>query len=197
MRIRGVAVAFCVAALAACSGSNGTSEQPQAIPAETTVATTTTVAPTTTAPKGLGVTQRHSVTEPGFVGGTSTADITVFRYRDGSILEPDVEADLRREGKRTVAIEVRVCIREVPPETESYVSWQPWSLGDDSGGSYETLSEWSGDITAQPVYPDQKTTPAGTCRRGWVPFEIPANYKPDFVEYNPQEGTPLKWPISG
>jgi hypothetical protein len=194
MRIR-LAVVACVLALAACSGNDKPEQPPQAIPAETSV-TTTTVAPTTTTkPEGLGVTQNYRYEEPGEEGGTFAAKVTVFRYRDASALEPDVEADLTRKGKRTVAIEVRVCITEAPPGSDPYVAWQVWSLGDDQGQSYEVLQGWSGEITAQPVYPDQKSTPAGTCRRGWVPFEIPRNWKPDFVEYNTGAGNILKWPI--
>jgi hypothetical protein len=75
------------------------------------------------------------------------------------------------------------------------VSWEPWSLGDDQGASYEELSSWSGEITALPVYPESKITPVGTCRRGWVPFEVPRNWKPDYVEYNSGFGDVLKWPI--
>jgi hypothetical protein len=101
--------------LASCGGNNDAKEQPQAIPAETTVATTTTVAPTTTKPEGLGVTQTNEYEEPGEEGGTYGANITVFRYRDASALETDVEADLTRKGKRTVAIEVRVCVTKAPP----------------------------------------------------------------------------------
>jgi uncharacterized lipoprotein len=54
-----LAVAVCApVALVGCS-SNGEPKQPQAIPAETTVATTTTTAPTTTAPNGLSVAQTY------------------------------------------------------------------------------------------------------------------------------------------
>jgi hypothetical protein len=191
MRIRFLVV-VCALALAGCSGNDKPEQPPQAIPAETSV-TTTTVAPTTTKPNALGVTQNYRAEDPGEEGETYAAKITVFRYRDASALESDVESELVRKGKRTVAIEVRVCITEAPPD--SYVAWQVWSLGDDQGASYEVLQGWSGDITAQPVYPDQKSTPVGTCRRGWVPFEIPRNWKPDFVEYNTGAGNILKWPI--
>ena len=47
MRIR-LAVVACVLALVGCGGGNDANEQPQAIPAETTVATTTTTVATTT-----------------------------------------------------------------------------------------------------------------------------------------------------
>jgi len=194
MRIRLAALVCLSALVAACNGGDEPKEQPQAIPAETSV-TTTTVAPTTTKPNALGVTQKYRAEEPGFEGGAYAAKVTVFRYRDASALEPDVELELRRKGKRTVAIEIRVCPTEVPPDADSYVSWLSWSLGDNQGASYEALQSYSGEITAQPVYPQDKITPVGTCRRGWVPFEVPRNWKPDFVEYNTGTGNVLKWPI--
>jgi hypothetical protein len=163
------------------------------VPVETTAATTTTIAPTTTTPKGLGVTQTHR--ENGD-DGIWVVKVTVFRYRDARALEPDVEADLNKEGKRTVAIEVRVCMTQVPAGvSDPYVSWEPWTLDDNQGGSYPPLSEWSGEITTTPVYPQDKVTPEGTCRRGWVPFQLPRTWRPDSVEYNVETGNILRWPI--
>ena len=198
MRIR-LAVLVCVLALAACSGgndANDANEQPQAIPAETSV-TTTTVAPSTTKPPALGVTQTNEYEEPGYEGETSAAKITVFRYRDASVYVPNQEQELAKEGNRSVGLEVRVCITKAPrgQEGKSYVSWAPWSLGDDQGGSYEAFGSYSDDATVQPLYPLEKITPVGTCRRGWVVFEIPRKAQPDFVEYNSGFGDVLKWPI--
>jgi hypothetical protein len=198
MRGRLLVVAVCVSALglAACDSGNDANEQPQAIPAETTVATTTTVAPTTTKPKGLGVTQTYREEEPGYEGGTYELKITVFRYRDAAALEPDVESELNAKGERTVSIEVRVCLTKVPTGQQVILTWEPWSLGDDQGQSYEELQSWSGEVTTQPTYPEQKATPEGTCRRGWVPLQVAQNWRPDFVEYNPGSGDILGWPIS-
>jgi hypothetical protein len=50
-------------------------------------------------------------------------------------------------------------------------------------------------VTVQPLYPDGKATPAGVCRRGWVPFEIARNARPSQIEYNTGEGSILTWPI--
>jgi hypothetical protein len=187
-----VLVLLALLALAACNGNDGANEQPQAIPAETSV-TTTTVAPTTTTPNGLGVTQNYRYEDPDN-GDVFTGKVTVFRYRDASALERDVESEQRRKGFRTVAVEVRICVTEAPAPGVP-LSWQPWSLGDEQGQSHEALTSWSGETTSQPTYPEDKVTPAGTCRRGWIPFEVPRTWKPDFVEYNTGQGNILKWPI--
>jgi hypothetical protein len=192
MRIR-LAVIAGLLLLAGCNGGNGDAkEQPQAIPAETSV-TTTTIAPTTTKPTALGVTQNYRYEDPD-TGDLFTGKVTVFRYRDASTLEPEVESERRRKGFRTVAVEVRICVTEAPAPGVP-LSWQPWSLGDDQGQSQEALTSWNGDITTQPTYPEDKITPTGTCRRGWIPFEVPRTWKPDFVEYNTGQGNILKWPI--
>jgi hypothetical protein len=85
----------------------------------------------------------------------------------------------------------------VPAGQNVEIGWAPWSLGDASGGSYEAWSSYSDDLTAKPVYPDGKVTPKGTCRRGWVPFEVAKGAKPTFVEYNTGEGNVLTWPLKG
>ncbi len=197
MRVRGPFLVASFVVLTACSGTGGNRNETEAsaVPVETTAATTTTIAPTTTKPKGLGVTQVYRTEEIGYEGGTYEGKVTVFRYRDARALEPDVEAELNAQGERTVAIEARVCVTKVPPGKEVYISWQPWSLGNDQGESYEVLSSWSGEITTKPIYPEDKVTPVGTCRRGWIPFQIPRKWQPDFVEYNTGEGKILKWPI--
>ena len=94
-----------------------------------------------------------------------------------------------------MAIEVRVCITKAPDNAGS-VSWAPWSLGDAEGRSYEAWSSYQDSVRARPLYPsDDKVTPVGTCRRSWVPFEIPRTAKPTFVEYNTGVGNVLKWPF--
>ena len=182
MRIRLALVAGLLAVVAACSGGDDEpTGRPQAIQSETSV-TTTTVAPTTTTPNGLGVTQNYRYEDPDN-SDVFTGKVTVFRYRDASALERDVESEQRRKGFRTVVVEVRICVTEAPAPGVP-LSWQPWSLGDDQGQSHEALTSWSGEITTQPTYPEDKVTPAGTCRRGWIPFEVPRTWKPDFIEYN-------------
>jgi hypothetical protein len=100
MRIR-LLVVVGVLTLTACS-SNDAKDQPQAIPAETTIATTTTIAPTTTTPNGLGVTQNYREVDPDS-GGIYAGRVTVFRYRDASVLPANLESELTKDKKRSVA----------------------------------------------------------------------------------------------
>jgi hypothetical protein len=179
--------------LAACSNSGdsqtATATTTPTVPVETTAATTTTA--TTKPPTGLGVTQRYESSDGMFAGR-----ITVFRYRASSVVPDYLEAELRKESKRSVAVELRVCVtKAVDDDNAADLGWSVWSLGDDSGGSYEAWISWHDSVTVQPLYPDGKATPAGICRRGWVPFELPRNARPSQVEYNTGEGGILTWPI--
>jgi hypothetical protein len=179
--------------LSACSGNDDgerASSTTATIPVETTAATTTTTA-TTKPPTGLGVTQQYKSADGNYAG-----KITVFRYRDASVLPGYLEAELRAEDKRSVAAELRVCVtKAVDDDNAADLGWSVWSLGDDGGASYEAWSSYSDDVTVQPLYPDGKATPAGVCRRGWVPFEIARSARPAFIEYNTGEGAILTWPF--
>jgi hypothetical protein len=188
---RAIAAAL-LALVAGCSGGGErqTTSPTAAVPVETTATTATTTATKPQTPT-LGVTQQFQSTD-----GVYRAKITVFRYRDASVLPADLEAELRAEHKRSVAVELRVCVtKAVDPDNAADLGWTPWSLGDDSGATYEAWSSWSDSVTVLPAYPDGKATPAGVCRRGWVPFEIPRNARPSQVEYNTGEGSILTWPI--
>jgi hypothetical protein len=178
--------------LAACQRDDGGQQATATtatVPVETTSATTTTKPPDA---KRLGVTQKHTSADG------SAGNVTVFRYRDDGVLPGYLEAEVRKEGKRTVAIEARICITAKSPDVEGEItlSWGPWSVGDDSGGSYEAWTSYHDSLLVQPPYPDgDKATPVGTCRRGWIPFEIARDMRPTFIEYNPGDGNILKWPI--
>lgn len=191
MRLRSGLLPVLTLLLAACGGSgNGGTAAPEAVPVETTAITATTAQTATTKATGLGSTQQYESFD-----GAYSGRITVYRYREGGLLPTDLENEVAKEGQRTVALEVRVCVDKEDPSDPSYVHWAPWSLGDDSGGSYEAWSSYSDNLRAQPLFPDGKVTPPGTCRRGWVPFEVARNAKPTFVEYNTGNGDVLTWPL--
>jgi hypothetical protein len=190
-----VALVLLLLFLAACQG-NGAKDQPQAIPAETTASTATTVAPTTTKPNGLGVTQNYREVDPD-TGNVYTGRVTVFRYRDASILTASAEAQLaKKKKKRSVGVEARVCVTKSPPPPAdpTTLSWLPWGMGDNAGESHPSDINLVDDMTLEPQYPNFLTTPAGRCRRGWIGFVLPRNWHPDFVEYT-AGGQYLSWPI--
>ena len=189
-----VALVLLLLFLAACQGEDA-KEQPEAIPAETTVATTTTIAPTTTKPTGLGVTQSYREVDPD-TGNVYAGKVTVFRYRDASVMPADLESELTKKKKRSVAIEARVCVTKSPPPPAdpTTISWLPWGLGDNAEESHSSEINLVDDMTLQPQYPNFITTPAGRCRRGWIGFEVPRVWRPDFVEYT-AGGQSLSWPI--
>jgi hypothetical protein len=179
--------------LVACQGDDGGQQAATTTTAnvavETTAATTTTRAPDA---KVQDATQKHVASDG------SSANITVFRYRDREVVPGYVDAETKKQNKRTVAIEVRTCITKNASQAEGDItlSWGPWSVGDDSGGGYEAFSAYSDQLLVQPLYPQSdKPTPVGTCRRGWIAFDIGSNARPTFIEYNAGDGNILKWRI--
>jgi hypothetical protein len=58
-----------------------------------------------------------------------------------------------KEELRSVGIEVRVCVTEAPPDEIVTVSWNPCTLGDDEGRSFEAWISWHDDVQPQPLYP--------------------------------------------
>jgi hypothetical protein len=84
-----------------------------------------------------------------------------------------------------------VCVTEAPPDEIVTVSWNPCTLGDDEGRSFEAWISWHDDVqTATTLSVRGSTYPVGTCQRGWIAFEVARNWRPDFVEYNPETGYP-------
>lgn len=63
------------------------------------------------------------------------------------------------------------------------VNWATWSLNAKDGTTIEPADSYSTDVLIAPLYPDGKVTPVGTCRKGWIPFEVPAKWRPEFIEY--------------
>jgi hypothetical protein len=181
--------------LAACQGDDNGGQQASETTGNVAVETTVAAATTTTrAPdaKVRDATQKHTGSDG------SSANITVFRYRDREVVPSDLESEIKKQNKQTVAIEVRTCVTNnaSPAEGEITLSWAPWSVGDDSGGGYEASSVYSDSLLVQPLYPNNdKPTPVGICRRGWIAFDIGRNMRPSFIEYNAGDGNILKWRI--
>jgi hypothetical protein len=144
---------------------------------------------TTTEPKPedvtIGATQDYS--EEGY-----RIRFTVFRYRELGV-------NSYRPNRRSVAVEVRATVLAAPPPDEfgfggaPTLSWMPWTLQDAAGHTYEAEAAGDEDLT---LYPEDKATPVGTSRRGWIPFQLPRKIKPTTIEYTPENSnSSLKWPI--
>jgi hypothetical protein len=156
--------------------------------------TATTAAPTTT-------TQPQTTSEIGktkpFNGDDGTyktnARIGVLEYSDNAVL-PSYrnEPDLTRPGCKFVAIQVRFCLVSTNYPDDVSVNWATWSLNGKDGTTIEPSGSYSPDVLIAPLYPDGKVTPVGTCRKGWIPFEVPAKWWPEFIEYAPEDGR-LTW----
>jgi hypothetical protein len=193
MTRRLLALVLGLAFLAACQGDDGGQ---QASDTTGNVAPETTVAPTTTTRAPDAKVREGTQKYDDGTGGS--ANVTVFRYRDAGVLPAYAASEWKREGKRTVAIEVRTCVtgKPVDIEDEVTISWAPWSISDAGGGNYEAYSAHTDLLVVQPLYPqNDRPTPVGTCRRGWIAFDIGSTTRPTVIEYAPGIGNVLKWRI--
>jgi hypothetical protein len=116
----------------------------------------------------------------------SRLHFTVYRYRDLGLLG-------YQPARRSVAIEIKATV--VATKEPVTLGWSPWSLTDDAGHSWEASYSEDERMADEPAYPDGKETPAGTSRRGWLSFTLPAKAKPTVIEYSPGYGQTLKWKI--
>ena len=99
---------------------------------------------------------------------------TVFRYRE-------LGETPYRPTHRSVAVEVRGTVLAAPPPDEfgfggaPRLSWMAWTLQDAAGRTWEAEAGGEEDFE---LYPEDKATPVGTSRRGWIPFQLPSKAKP-------------------
>jgi hypothetical protein len=182
--------------VAACSGNgakSGSTAPTTLTTTATTLATTTTEPTSTTARPKL--TTELGKTKP-FVGddgvNKTRLRIGVLAYSDNATLPSYRDPNDPRPGYKYVAIEVRTCAVYKNYPDDITVNWETWSLDGKDGTTIEPSGSYSPDTLIAPLYPDGKVTPIGTCRKGWIPFEVPTKWKPDFVEYNPGDGQ-LTW----
>ncbi len=179
--------------LAACSGAS----PPKTTAAPTTTTPATTVAPTTRPPattaaaNGLGTTQIHNFQDE---TGKSRAKITLLAYTPNALIPAyrNDPSEAPRAGFRYVAIQVRVCLVSKSFPEDITVSWEPWSLATPDGDTYEPAGSYSPDTLVSPLYPETALA-VGQCRKGWIPFAVPNNWKPASVEYSPALGGTLTW----
>jgi hypothetical protein len=188
-----ITITLAAALLAACSssGDNRAETAPTSTTVTTTAPTTTEAPTTTTEPTGseLGETK----TLNGDDGTYQTkVRITVLDYSDNATLPADRKEFAPRPGYKYVAIQVRWCLVSTNYPDDIAVSWEPWSLNGNDGTTIEPAGDYYPDTLIQPLYPQDKVTPVGTCRKGWIPFAVPNKWKPDYVEYAPEDGR-LTW----
>jgi hypothetical protein len=178
--------------LAACSSPS---------PKQAAAPTTATAPPTTAAPTTTATTQPQTGSERGTTKALTSDDGTyktrvrvgVLDYSDNATLSPaDRKEFIPRPGYKYVAIEVRWCLVSTDYPDDIAVSWEPWSLNGNDGTTIEPAGDYWPETLIQPLYPQDKVTPVGSCRKGWIPFPVPNKWKPDYVEYAP-EGGRLTW----
>jgi hypothetical protein len=183
-----------LSALAACSSPSPKEEAAPttATAPPTTAAPVTTAAPTTTKPataSELGKTKTFNGDDGTY---KTRVRIGVLDYSDNATLPADRKEFAPRPGYKFVAIQVSFCLVSTNYPDDVTVNWATWSLNANDGTTIEPAGDYYPDTLIQPLYPDGKVTPIGTCRKGWIPFPVPNKWRPDFIEYAPEDGR-LTW----
>jgi len=80
-----------------------------------------------------------------------------------------------------VGVQVRVCVTQNTYPQAADSSWSPWSLNSSDGTTYEPATEYN-HVLIQPLYPEGKPLSAGTCRKGWIPFQVQKTWRPETVQ---------------
>lgn len=93
-------------------------------------------------------------------------------------------------GQRWWSVLVQGCAKS----DEIMVSWSPWSIQGDDGGTYPASdSTWS-DFP-RPQYPVMSPLPNGKCAKGWIMVALNAGVNPQTVEYANSNGEALTWAV--
>jgi hypothetical protein len=191
---RGLAVVLVLVVAGCASGGGQRAASPTTTSTTTTstsTSTTTTARPTTTKPTNqVGKVKPYNVDD-----GVDKSRVTigVLAYSDNALLRTYRDPDYPAPGHKYVAVQIRLCaVAKNYPEPIT-VNWEPWSLNSNDGEAYPPADSYSPETLVGPLYPDGKETPIGTCRKGWLPFEVPNKWKPHYVEYNPGYNKILTW----
>lgn len=185
MRVHLLAAALTAAALTACSSE----PQPASAPLESP-RPSSSPSPIASAPAqqrvGKGSTQQS-------IDPQIETEVTVLRVRQP--LRPIVDGVEAKKGHEHAAAEVKLCVNRNATTEVLSVSWYPWALSYTDGTVIEEMSSWSADWWDVPLYPQERTVPAGRCVKGWVPFEVPRGSRPELVTYQPVGRTALEWRV--
>lgn len=81
-------------------------------------------------------------------------------------------------------------------DSEITLSWQPWSIQSDKGGTYPASNSVWEDFP-KPVYPSgaDRLLPNGKCTKGWIMFALSSSEKPSTVDYGNSVGENISWTV--
>jgi len=205
-RLRAVPACGLALALAACSGSSGsTARQASSAPA----AAATTAAQSATAASSPVSASTQSATQTVPASSSSSAwklratqvlsdsgvDIS-FTVSNYSSRRAGANAELLPADAQIAMVAVKACLKSSADGSPVGFSWQDWSLLFSDDTTAEPLSAWSPRDFPSALYPNDatKAVPVGECRSGLVPFDVPAVQSGDPVKviYS-VNGQTLEW----
>lgn len=190
MRTRTTAVGvLLLAALTACSSSDG--ESNKAAPSTKSTPPATTAAPTTPSsspnqPRAFG---DSYTSEEEFDGDVYKATSVVLGYEHDVKAQASAAEEVNADGYVWSALEIKVCA-----ESDGIsVSRFPWVLAYADGARVEPSGTTYDDFP-KPEYPIEAQVKNGDCVRGKITYAVPGDQKPIKVIYAPDGmPDPVEW----
>lgn len=135
------------------------------------------------------------------LGATQTTDlgkVTVYAVKFPVSPQDDSAARIRTKGTAFAVADIKVCSNGTTNADGYGFGIEDFQLIDTSDSAY---TFWNVQIGARsPNLTDSvsglDTPRAGSCKRGWLTFELPPKAKVKTVEYAPNGGTPLVWTVA-
>jgi hypothetical protein len=105
--------------------------------------------------------------------------------------------DIRSKGKQFAVVDIKVCANGTEDDDGYNFDASNFELTDKDSRTYDF---WNVQIGARsPNLMDSvngnDAQRKGSCKRGWLTFQLPAKTKIKSVDYNPSGGTPLTWRV--
>jgi hypothetical protein len=197
-RILTVTALITVMSVSACGNDDPPAEPAAAPPASTAP----TVAPSSAAPTTEPTTP-PATTEPPQpkLGQTQQTDLgtaTVYAVKFPVTAQDDVATQIRDKGMQFAVADIKVCSNGATNADGYGFDTSDFQLVDVDSRAYEF---WNVQVGARsPNLSDtlgfgNENPRKGSCKRGWLTFQLPPKTKIASVEYSPYDGTPLTWQV--
>jgi hypothetical protein len=190
---------FGVLALAGCGGDQTGSAVPAKAPG-TPSSLPPTTAPVTTPPTTEPTTAAPEPTQPklGQKQSTDLGDATVYSVKFPVQAQDETARSIRDEGMQFAVADIKVCSNGTVNEDGYGFDASDFQLVDSEARAYEF---WNVQVGARsPNLTDSlgfgtDTPRKGSCKRGWLTFQLPPKTKIASVEYVTSSGLPLSWTV--
>jgi len=187
--------------LLSVSACGGAADPPAAAPPSATPPTV--AASSATTPPTANVPATPSPAEPatpklGQSQATDLGTVTVYAVKFPVKAQDSVANDIRDKKLQFAVADIKACSSGAVTADGYGFDTSDFQLVDTDSRAYDF---WNVQVSArEPNLSDtlgfgSENPRKGSCKRGWLTFQVPPRTKIASVEYSPSEGTPLTWQV--